>query len=317
MADPAISIVVVTDHFATIRRVVEHVRRQTIRDRVELVIVAPSRAALELDEGAVDGLRVTVVEVGSIMPMPPSRAAGVRAATAPIIFLGETHSYPAPDFCEVVVASSGAVPWDVLVPGLDNANPGDPHSWSSYLADYGYWHHTLPAGWIPSGPGWNAAYRREPLLALGDDLRVLLSGGDRLFATFREAGRRWYHEPRARLGHVNVSVGPHWSRERFLAGRLTAANRSAPWPWAKRMAYVLAAPLIVMVLHRRIAPALRSLPPGTLPAGSTGALWWGLLLRTAGEIVGYSVGATAGDLDRMEEYELHKLRYTVMDRTLG
>lgn len=55
MADPAISIVVVTDHFATIRRVVEHVRRQTIRDRVELVIVAPSRAALELDEGRSTG----------------------------------------------------------------------------------------------------------------------------------------------------------------------------------------------------------------------------------------------------------------------
>jgi hypothetical protein len=316
MADPAISIVVVTDHFATIRRVVEDLQRQTIRDQIELVVVAPSRAALELDATAVAGLPVTVVEVGSIMPMPRARAAGVGAASAAIVFLGETHSYPAPDFCEVVVGGSD-IPWDVLVPGLDNANPGSPHSWSSYLADYGYWHHTLPAGWVASGPTWNVAYRREALLSLGRDLQETLAAGDRLHARFRAAGRRWYHEPRARLRHANVSVAPHWSTERILAGRLTASNRSQPWSLVRRLGYVLAAPLIVIVLHRRIAPALRSLPPATLPAGSRRALWRGLLLRTVGEIVGYSVGATAADVDRMEEYELHKLKYTLPERDAG
>jgi len=316
MADPAISVVVVTDHFSTIRRVVEHLREQTIRERVELVIVAPSRAALELDTALTDGMTVTVVDAGSILPMPPAREAGVHAATAPIIFLGETHSYPAPDFCEVVVSTS-EIPWDVLVPGLDNANPESTRSWASYLADYGYWHHTLPAGWVESGPTWNVAYRRAALLSLGADLSGLLAAGDRLHAALQGAGRRFYHEPRARLWHANVTVGQHWSHERFLAGRLTAANRSRPWPIGRRLAYVLAAPLIVAVLYRRIAPALRSLPAGTMPAGSHRALLWGLVLRTVGEVAGYSVGSREADVNLMEEYELHKLKYTASDDDHG
>ena len=52
---------------------------------------------------------------------------------------------------------------------------------------------------------------------------------------------------------------------------------------------------------------------GLLPMGTTPALLAGLLLRTAGEAIGYLRGVGPGQEAQMEEYELHKLKYTVVD----
>jgi len=40
------------------------------------------------------------------------------------------------------------------------------------------------------------------------------------------------------------------------------------------------------------------------------ALVAGAVVRTAGEVVGYLAGARVADEQRMEEYELHKMKYT-------
>lgn len=307
-----LSVVLITDHFRTIRPVIDRLREQTVRDRIEVVIVAPSARALELDESATAGLAaVRVVEVGSIFPMPPSRAAGVRATTAPVVFLGETHSYGGPGFAaEILDAHRG--PWDAVIPGLDNANPGTALSWAAFLADYGYWHALLPAGEVGSGPTWNVAYKREALLALGGDLEKALSAGDHLWEAFRAAGRTWFHAPTAPLTHVNVSRPGSWAHERFLAGTMIARNRNARWSLARRVAYAVASPLIPFVLLARLGPSFRAVrAAGLIPRGTTAALVAGVFLRTAGEALGYLRGVGARQEAQMEEYELHKLKYTV------
>lgn len=90
------SVVVVTDHYRTIRRVIQCLRDQTVRDELEVVIVAPIGVDLGLDRSALDGFAAfKVVEIEKIHPMASARAAGVRAgtrtlplATAPLLIAG-------------------------------------------------------------------------------------------------------------------------------------------------------------------------------------------------------------------------------------
>lgn len=311
MSQPELSVVLVTDHFRTIRRVIQRLQEQTARDRIEVVIVAPSAQTLELDAQATTGFAsVRVVEVGSISPMPPARAAGVRATTAPFIFLGETHSYAHPGFAAAVIAAHGG-PWDVVVPGLENGNPESALSWAGFLSDYGTWHRSLPPGEVGSGPTWNVAYKREPLLALGDNLEHALSSGDELWSAFRAQGRTWYHAPDAPLEHVNVSRPRSWAHERYLAGVMVAANRNLRWSLPRRVAYMLASPVIAVVMLSRLRTPLRAVRSRQLPPGTIPALVAGVIIRTLGEAVGYLRGASRHDESQMEDYELHKLKHTI------
>ena len=305
---PALSVVLVTDRYETIRLVLACLNVQSVRESIEVVIVIPSDHAAEIP--AADQLSfhsLNVVEVESIRPMPPARAAGVRASKAGIIFIGETHSFPHPQFAaEIIAAHNG--PWDIVVPGLENANPESPKSWSAFVLDYGYWMSGLSAAVIANGPTWNASYKRELLLSLGDRLDTVLSSGDDLPMELRSRRHTVYFQPRARIDHSNVEVGG-WADERFLSGRVVGANRSRRWSWMKRGFYLTASPLIPVVLLYRTTPSIRVLiREGSMPSGSIAAIIAGLFIRTLGEAAGYIAGISPEEEQRMENYELHKLK---------
>jgi hypothetical protein len=305
------SVVVVTDHYRTIRRVITCLNAQTVRAQLEIVIVAPAGAELGLDERALTGFaRVQVVEVDQVNPMSAARAAGVRAATAPIIFIGETHSFPHPRFAEALIEAH-ADSWDAVVPGIANANPESAFSWASFLMDYGPWLEALPAGQIPGGPTWNVAYKRDVLLDVGANLDAALSHGDELAVALNARGHRAYFEPSAKLDHANISQPVWWFEQRFLCGRMVAASRRARWPRSKRLMYICASPLIPFVVLSRLIRPLKSLArSGNLPLATPPLLIAGVIARTIGEVVGYARGPGANSQDRMDEYELHKLRFT-------
>src|SRR5262245_49178551 len=104
-ADARLSYVVATDCYETIRPVMDGLRRQTARQLIEIVLVAPTledvKEALDhRDEFA----SLSIVAVGSIDPLARARARGIRVATAPLVYIGETHAYPQPDFVEALMA---------------------------------------------------------------------------------------------------------------------------------------------------------------------------------------------------------------------
>jgi hypothetical protein len=75
------SVVLVTpDKYDAIRKTVEHLRAQTVLDQLEIVIVAPSAAALNFDAADLKAFgRVRVVEVGEMLKnMPIQLRAGPR-----------------------------------------------------------------------------------------------------------------------------------------------------------------------------------------------------------------------------------------------
>ena len=309
------SVIVVTDRYRTIRRVLGRLNEQTVKDQLELIIVIPAGAREGDDEPSLEGFAgIRIVEIPTVHPMPVARAIGIRAASAPIVFLGETHSFPHPDFAELLIDAHRG-DWDVVVPGLENANPESPWSWASFLMDYGTWYQTLPAGRIGGGPTWNVAYRKSVLVEADSRLEKGMEHGDDLAEWFASRGIRAYFEPRAKLDHANVSIAKWWLEQRYLCGLLVANARRKRWSGRKRLLYVVASPLIpAVILYRLRRPVKSLIAKGSLPAGAVAALVFGTVVRTAGEVVGYIRGAPDQSQPRMDEYELHKLAFTDMEK---
>ena len=310
---PRISVVLVTDRYLTIRRVLACVSSQTARSEIELVIVLPAGSRDADTEAALQGFAsVKYVELASILPIPSARAAGIRAASAPIVFLGETHSFPDPHLVELLLAAHDGS-WDAVVPGLSNANPQSVWSWASFLMDYGLWHETLDAGQISGGPTWNVAYQKSLLMEIDSRLEQALSHGDTMAVWLHERQARAYFEPRAKLGHANVEKFGDWAEQRYLCGLIVASSRRQRWGIGKRIVYIAASPLIVVVMLNRLRPAVTKLRARkALTGGVIPALVLGTMLRVAGEVVGYARGARPDDQPRLDYFEIHKLGFTSM-----
>jgi hypothetical protein len=316
MSAPRISVIVATDRYSTIRRVLRSLRSQTARSRMEVVIVMPAGARQDDDDVSLEGefAALRLVEIPTIHPMPAARAAGIRAATAPIVFLGETHSFPEPGFFEAILdAHTDDV--EVVVPGLSNANPESSFSWGSFLADYGIWLDSLPAGATGGGPTWNVAYRKSVLEEVDERLELAMEHGDEMGRLLHARGTRFRFEPRARLLHANVSMAKWWIEQRYLCGQLVGNARKNRWGLGRRLVYVAASPIIPFLTIYRLRRTLASLRArGELDAPMFLTFCAGCIVRTAGEVVGYIRGAAIGAQERMDHYELHKLEYTSMSR---
>lgn len=307
--EPALSIVLATDRYETIRPVVAHLRRQTVRDQLELVLVGafgstPPAYAGELEEFA--GVRI--VEVDSVTSLARARAAGVRAASAPLVFIGETHSYARPD-CMEAFLHAHTEGWSVVVPGFANANPEGTLSWASFMLDYGTWWEGLLAKEISFAPCYNVVAKRSVFLEFGDRLERAFSHGDEFLTGLRERGHSITFEPAASVAHLNGSNAATW-RLRFIVGRVRGADRGAEWPIWRRAAYVLGSPLIPAVLFWRLREPLAALRARVgMPAGTPFVLGAILAVTACGEMVGYAAGAGSEAERRVDEFEIHKTRF--------
>ena len=314
MNEPLLSVILATDTFATIRPVIERLRRQTIRSRIELVLVAPSKAAVsQVLSHAQEFAGIQILE-DPATDLAVARALGIRACTASAVFVGETHSYPHPDLAETLVRLLSA--WSCVTPGLGNANPNSAVSWAGLLSDYGSRLVGLTGGEIYFTPVYNAAFRRSVLLDFGDQLTAVLGPGDEMDKAFRAAGHRAYFEPSAHLDHVNVAGLRHWIRERYAAGILIASQRIQRWPLSRRLLYLFGSPLIPPVLFWRVLPgSWATVRRNRLPFVTILLIGFGMAVKGLGELAGY-LGASSQRADKqMLEYEIHKVAYAGRGRS--
>jgi hypothetical protein len=282
-----LSVILATDRFETIRKVVRHLGAQTARDRLELVVVTPS--TFELEETPFAATRVVESE-GEAIDVARLRADGVRAASAPAVLLAETHSFPAPDSAEALIEAHRG-PWAAVGQAICNGNPQTMRSWTNLFLDYGPWADPCGGGPVRELPTHNSSFKRAELLACGEELPDLLRYSEGINAALRARGGRLYLEPRARTFHVNVSRATSWLVERSAAGRAYAGARAAEWPAWRRAAYACGSPLIPLVRGRRVLRDIRrtgraeELLPRILPA-----LALGLAVSALGELAGYLLG---------------------------
>jgi hypothetical protein len=305
---PDLSFVLVTDSFERIARTVGHLRNQRGREGIELVLVIPRGASLDVNKPELlDFHGVQLVEVPSIESLSWARVPGVRRARAPVVALGETHSFPQTGWAEALLAAHAAE-WDAVGPGITNANPSTMLSWANLFLDYGIWIEPTEPTEMDDLPGHNSSYRAAVLAPYSDDeLMHLFEAETILHLDLRERGHRLLLEPAARLAHTNVTRWSSTFRERFAAGQRFAAARAQRFSPARRLAYALGSPLIPFIRFPRILREMRrcgrrgELLPRILPELCTC-----LVISALGELWGYLAGS-GSSMQHLSKIELDKL----------
>jgi hypothetical protein len=296
------------DRFETIADVLGHYRAQTVRERVEIVVVAPAPRAPEIPASALAPFHSAQV-LAHGPTIGAARAEGVRRARAPVVLIGETHSYPHPGALEALIEAHRG-PSAAVMMRLGNANPG-PLSWTNLAMDYGTWVGGDPGAvtWLPTH---NSAFKRSALLALGDRLAGLLDlGSNALGPELVARGHALGYQPRARTLHINVSSYASCARHRLAGGRMYAGRRSRAWSRARRALYAVGAPAIPLARLPRVLGDLRraGLGPRAL-ARMAPALAFSLGLSAVGEGVGYALGPGEGRPHLIADVEIHRARHT-------
>lgn len=308
---PDLSVILITpDSFETIRRTVECVVRQDVRSRIELVIVAPSDAAINVDQDLIAPLAgVQVVRLASLTPTGPARAAAIRAARAPIVAFGEEHCFPAPGWAEALLEAHRGE-YAAVGPAMRNANPDTIVSWADLLIGYGPWLAPVERGERAYLPGHNSSYKRAMLLEYGDALDTLMEAETVLMWDLARRGHRLLLEPAAEAAHTNFGYWSSWVPVMFFGGRAFADTRSTRWSRARRFAFAAASPLIPFVRLARTLGNITRLRRGpAFAARVVPTVCVGLFFDALGQMTGYALGGGAAH-QRLAAFEWHRLKHT-------
>jgi glycosyl transferase family 2 len=308
---PQLSVVLITpDSFETIRRTVGCLVRQTARDRIELVIIAPTSAQIEVDTAFVAPLAcVQVVHLASLSPTGPARAAGIRAARAPIVAFAEEHCFPAPAWAQALLDAHRGE-YAAVGPAIHNANPETIISWADLIIGYGPWVAPVARRDADYLPGHNSSYKRAVLLEYGDRLETLMEAETVLMWDLRAKGHRLLLDPAAETAHMNFGLWSSWLQVMLLSGRAFADTRSSSWALVRRLAFVAASPAIPFVrLSRSLGHARRLGRGAGFLARVIPVLCVGLAMDGIGQMVGYAFGAGSAHA-RLAEFEWHRMKHS-------
>jgi hypothetical protein len=289
---PDLSVVIVTpDGYETIRQTMKHLRAQTVGDRVEVMIAAPLADRLGLNPSDLDGFfRVGVVEVGEIDSTAKARAAAIRQASAPIVALAESHSFPAPGWAEALI-NAHQRSWAAVGPEIHNGNPKSMISWADVFLNSSRWLAPAEATVIDDLQGRNAAYKRALLLDYGSDLEAMLEAEVIMHWDLHARGYQLYLEPAAKTYHLNFTRLPLLIREQFYGSWLFGASRSRRWSWPRRWLYLSGTPLVpVLRLWRMMRELSRPGRPLTRFLQTLPVVMVGLVAGAVGELMGYACG---------------------------
>jgi len=308
--EPALAaIVVVPDSYDTVRRTMSHLQVQTAVEQIEIIFVAPSHKQLGLDESELTCFHSWhVVEVGTVTSIARAFVAGIRQAHAPIVALTEDHSFPDANWAEVLIAAHQQ-PWTAVGPSMCNGNPNTMLSWADFYQAYGEWSQPISSGAVRHLPGHNSSYKRDILLAYGNQLEDLMQAESVLHRHLRARGYKLLLESRICTKHLNFDSWLFWIPEQYYAGRQFAATWALAWSWPRRLLFTVASPLIPWVRLWRVQKRVRRGQPLSFLFRLLPILIVGLLMHGFGQMVGFAAGY--GDsTQKAAKYEFHRMQQT-------
>jgi hypothetical protein len=304
-----LSVILVTDRLATIRKTLAHFRAQEGSERLQLVIVAPRESAPDAGAAELTGFGdVIIVEVDDISQTPVVRAGAVQATRAPLVVFAETHSYPRSGYVDALIRAHREERRAVVGPSMANANGDSLVSWVGLFMDYGAWVANDRRGGAEDVPGLNSAYKREVLIEFGDDLAAQLRASRLLHQELRRRGYELHLEPDAVCDHLNSSRLLWSVAEHFQSGRKFAGQRARHWRWGRRLLFAGGSPLIPALRLSRILRDVRRSGHRELLPRLVAPLVLVLVASAIGELVGYVSGPGRSLL--LFRIELFKSRYT-------
>ncbi len=312
-AEPALSVILVTpDGYARLRPTIQYLQRQTVRARLEIVIVAPSFAQLRAEESDLAAFACfQLVEVGPLRNTGEPRAAGARIARAPVIVFGEDHCWPEPNWAAALLRAHEE-PWAGVGPTLLNENRGSVASWASFILNFGPVAECRTSGIRSYIPTHNSSYKADLLHAYGEKLGVMLETEGLMQVEMLASGRELFLQAEARTSHINISTVPRVLWEQFWGTRMFWATRAEHERWSlfRRCGWASVAPaLFPLRLQRALRQAMRiGFPKAKLPA-LFGMLCAGATAITGGAIFGMLGGRGPRATKVRVSMEFHRRLY--------
>jgi hypothetical protein len=184
--------------------------------------------------------------------VPALRLHGVEVAEGPIVGVIEEHCVAAPDWLTQALAGHArgdyaAVGGPIVDLGYDRLR-----DWVVYFCEYNGSLPPWPDAEVTELNGANVAYRRDVLL----EARERLTGGYwevTLHPGIVAAGKRFRSVPGMRVHHRGPFPFGYYLRQRYWFSRAYAGARAHAMPGPRRAAYLVAAPLVPLVLGGRMA----------------------------------------------------------------
>jgi hypothetical protein len=304
------SVVLITpDRYDTLRWTLRALRAQTAADRLEVVVVGPRVEVLgPAPEDLASFASYRAVAIGPIGTTARARAAGIRAASAPVVAFGEDHCLPDPDWAQALIEAHDG-PWAAVGPALYNGNPGTLRSWAFCLVMHGPDVAPIAPGATANLPGMNSSFKRELLLSYGEALEAILEVESFLHWDLRDKGHPLGIEPKARAAHYHFVIWRTWFPPFYHIGRQFAAARAASWSWERRLLFAAGSPLIPAIRLQRIVRDRLRRGRGDCPlARSVPLVLLALVTSAVGELVGYLRGP-GRSAEALVELDYHRFRH--------
>lgn len=273
-------------------RALASVLAQSAADRLEVLLfdLAPG------DPPPVPGSDHPAVRTFRLPPetlFSAAKAQGVRAASAPVVVFVEEHTQAYEGWAEALIEAHRG-PWAGVGAEVHNANPGVRFSRALELINYHPWLPPATRDEFGMLPGHNSSFKRDLLLAYGEELDDLMRAEIVLHQRLHRDGYRLLTEPAARFEHLNETTLPSAARGRFLWNRIYAPMRARFFGWSpgRRLLYVAATPVIPFYSLARIVLSLGRRRPRLVPR----AILWSpvLLLVQLISACGHSTGLLFG-----------------------
>ncbi len=314
--EPIMSVVLATpDCYETIRTTIRHLRTQTVKHQLEIIIVGPSATLLHLNESELrEFCRVRIVEVGRVTSIGSANAKGIRQARAPIVALAEDHAFPAPGWAEALIAAHPH-PWAAVGAVIRHPNnPKNVIAWADALIGFGEFLAPGESRVVERLPGNNSSYKREVLLEYEPHLETMMETESLIHKDLRQKGYQLYLESAAQVSHLNFERVSSFFCVKYLSGRVFGAARARKWSFLYSLLYACGTPLIPLVRYRRLRKQWkfvrqsRKLPWGVMPMA-----WCGLLVSATGEMIGYCFGPGQA-VRKRAKLEFHRIPHLAVTR---
>jgi glycosyl transferase family 2 len=297
--------------FESIRTVIEHLKMQTVADRLEVIIISPSMRLTAAEEAELNHFSNSIImEADMDNGLSDAWVDAVNESSAPIVAFGENHAFPVPQWAEALIEAHDG-PWAGVGSVIRNANPKSINSRAQLYMTYGRWTGPIESGETEDLPGHNSSYKRSILLEYGSGLKHMLVRTNIMNMDLRARGYRLYMEKRAEVIHINVSKTSSILPDLFYNGQLYIASlvHYKRWSVLKKIFHALLEPLIILRHFQGTMQSLdrdgqkKNLVPAALPI-----IIAGLTAHLFGKLKGYAAGFGNAQ-KKINSYEFDRFKH--------
>jgi glycosyltransferase involved in cell wall biosynthesis len=248
---PSVSVVIASKVGSPfIEQCLESIKNEVMTLGAETLVVTPSSEAYSR-RIAQDFPWARVIRVQDVTKVPALRRRGVQEATGEYVAVIEEHCSAGPDWLRAALTAHSTGEWAAVGGAISDYDYSRLRDWVVYFVEYNGALPPVPSGETADLNDANIVYRRRVLL---DHLALLDDGywPMTLHPTLAANGHKLLSVPAMVVHHRGPFDFRYYLHQRFLFSRAFAGVRAQAQSPMRRLAYLVAAPMIPALLLMRM-----------------------------------------------------------------